>query len=50
VLAVVQYRKLLKTLKPVEIPTGYWVNFSVLVNLLLAILGLLLLGYLFSHV
>ncbi len=49
VLAVVQYRSLLKTLKPIEIPDGYWVNFAVLINLLLAILGLLLLSYLFVH-
>jgi putative membrane protein len=45
--AIVQYRKVLKTLRPVEIPDGYAVNFGVLVNLLIAILGIVLIVYLF---
>lgn len=47
VAAVVQYRRVLKTLKPIEIPNGYYVNLGVLTNLLVAILGIVLTVYLF---
>ena len=42
-----QYRKVVRSLKPVEIPDGYSVNSGPAVNLMVAALGLLLLGYLF---
>ncbi|BBP03776.1 membrane protein [Sulfuriferula plumbiphila] len=46
VLAVIQYRRVLRTLKPVEIPEGYWVNMAALSTLLLAVLGIVLSAYL----
>jgi putative membrane protein len=46
-LAIVQYRKVLKTLKPIEIPEGYRVNLGVFTNLGVALLGLALTVYLF---
>lgn len=49
-LAVVQYRKVLHTLNPNEVPQGYWVNMGVLTNLAVAVLGFILTAYLFiSH-
>jgi putative membrane protein len=45
--ATVQYRKVLRTLKPIEIPQGYAVNLGVLANLLIAVLGGVLTVYLF---
>jgi putative membrane protein len=39
VLSVVQYKHVLKTLKPVEIPEGYWVNLGTYSNLILAVFG-----------
>jgi putative membrane protein len=49
-LAVVQYRKVLHTLNPNEVPQGYWVNMGVLTNLAVAALGFILTAYLFiSH-
>ena len=47
VIAVIQYRGVLRTLKPVEIPEGYWVNTGVITNLLLAVIGLVLTVYFF---
>ena len=47
-LAAVQYRRVLRTLKPVEIPEGYWVNIGVLTNLVLAIFGVAISVYFFS--
>jgi putative membrane protein len=44
-LANVQYRKVIRGLKPVEIPDGYWVNLGVITNLALAILGIALTAY-----
>ncbi len=41
-----QYRIVIKTLSPAEIPAGYWINLGVLTNLIMAILGLALLAYL----
>lgn len=46
VLAVIQYRRVLRTLRPVEIPDGYWVNMAALSTLLLAVLGMVLSAYL----
>ena len=45
--ATAQYRKVLKTLKPNEIPDGYSVNGGPIINLLVAFLGLALVVYLF---
>ncbi|MEW6562060.1 MAG: DUF202 domain-containing protein [Pseudomonadota bacterium] len=45
-LAVIQYRTVLKTLKPIEIPDGYRVNMGVVTNLIVALLGLTLCFYL----
>lgn len=47
-LAVMQYRKVLRTLNPNEVPQGYWVNMGVLTNLAVAVLGFLLTAYLFA--
>jgi putative membrane protein len=44
-LAVVQYRRTLATLKPAEIPPRYWLNLSVVTSLAVAGLGLLLALY-----
>lgn len=46
-LSVVQYRRVLKTLKPVEVPEGYWVNMGVYTNLLLGSFGLVIIAYFF---
>jgi len=45
--STVQYREVLKTLKPIEIPEGYRVNGGAIMNLLVALLGLALVVYLF---
>ncbi len=47
VLATVQYRRVLRTLKPVEIPEGYWVNMGAYTNLAVAVLGIGLILYFF---
>ncbi len=47
-LAAVQYRRVLRTLKPVEIPEGYWVNIGVFANLALAIFGVAISVYFFA--
>jgi len=46
-LAVVQFRRVLSTLKPVEIPYGYRMQPGVVVNLLVALAGVALCAYLF---
>lgn len=46
-LSTLQYRKVLKTLKPIEIPTGYRVGVGILGNLAVALLGVALTAYLF---
>lgn len=46
-LSVVQYRRVLKTLKPIEIPEGYWVNMGVYTNLLVGIMGISIICYFF---
>ncbi len=50
ILAIVQYRRILLTFKPVEIPHGYWVNLSVWSTALLAILGIVLASYLVADI
>ena len=45
VLSVLQYRSVLKTLKPVEIPEGYWVNIGTYTNVLVAACGIVIIGY-----
>jgi len=45
-LSIVQYRRSVATLRPVEIPSGYWVNLSVYVSALIGLLGLALAAYL----
>jgi putative membrane protein len=48
VLSAVQYRHVLKTFKPVEIPEGYWVNLGMVTNLILAGFGVAISIYFFS--
>ena len=45
--AIAQYRTVLRTLKPIEIPHGYRVNAGVFVNLVVTLLGIALVAYLF---
>jgi putative membrane protein len=45
--SVVQYRRVLKTLKPIEMPEGYWVNLGVYTNLLVGALGMAMIVYFF---
>jgi putative membrane protein len=45
--SVMQYRSVLKTLKPVEIPQGYWVDAGVVVNLAMATGGIAIVWYFF---
>lgn len=47
-LAAVQYKKVLKSLRPVEIPLGYFLNLSVFINLFVVILGGSMVVYLFQ--
>jgi len=47
--SVVQFRKVLSTLKPVEIPYGYRMQPGVVVNLLVALVGAALCVYLFTE-
>jgi putative membrane protein len=47
--AIGQYRTVLRTLKPVEIPKGYGVNLGVLTNFVVAALGVALTVYLYVH-
>lgn len=47
ILSVIQYRRVLATLRPVEIPEGYWVNMGAISNLLLGGAGLAMAAYLF---
>jgi putative membrane protein len=46
VLSIVQYRRSVADLRPVEIPPGYWVNLSVYAAALIAVLGIALALYL----
>jgi putative membrane protein len=45
--AVLQYRTVLRTLSPVEIPNGYLVHLGAVTNLVVAALGTALTAYLF---
>ncbi len=47
--AVAQYRNVLRTLKPIEIPEGYRVDLVMLTNLAVAALGVALTVHLFVH-
>jgi putative membrane protein len=44
-LSIVQYRRSIATLRPVEIPAGYWVNLSVYASVILGLLGVALALY-----
>jgi len=44
-LSIVQYRRSVATLRPVEIPPGYWTNLSVYASAAIGALGLLLAFY-----
>lgn len=46
-LAIRQYRTVLKTLKPIEIPEGYPINLGVFANAVVAVLGTALTVYFF---
>lgn len=46
-LSVVQFRRILKTLKPIEVPEGYWVDMGVYTNLLVGFFGLVVIVYFF---
>ncbi len=46
VLATVQYRKVLKLLRPIEIPHRYWANLSAFVTLSVAAVGVALVVHL----
>ena len=46
VLSIVQYRRSVASLRPVEIPPGYWVNLSVYASALIGVLGVALALYL----
>lgn len=50
VVSIMQYRRVLATLKPVEIPAGYRVNLGVFINIAVAMLGIALVVYLFHGV
>lgn len=41
-LSIVQYRRSVTTLRPVEIPAGYWVNLSVYASAVISLLGIAL--------
>lgn len=48
--STVQYRKVLRTLKPIEIPVGYRTEPGVITNLLVAVLGIILTVYFFQGI
>jgi putative membrane protein len=45
-LSIVQYRRSVADLRPVEVPPGYWVNLTVYANAMIGLLGLALAAYL----
>jgi putative membrane protein len=47
ILSAIQYVKVLRTFKPVEVPEGYWVNVGVFTNLILAAFGVAITLYFF---
>ncbi len=50
VFSVLQYRQVLRTLKPIEIPEGYRTDPGVITNLFVAFLGVVLMAYFFHGV
>lgn len=50
VYSTIQYRKVLKTLKPIEIPDGYRTHAGVITNLAVALLGAILSVYFFQGI
>lgn len=48
VVSTIQFRGVLKSLKPIEIPERYAVNLGVVTNLIVALLGIGLIVYLFQ--
>lgn len=50
IVAVIEYRKVLRTLKPIEIPRGYAVNLGTVANLVVALLGVVLTVYLLREI
>lgn len=47
ILTIMQFRRVLRSLTPAQIPRGYFIGLAPVTNLLMALLGLALLGYLF---
>ena len=47
-LSALQYRRAVASLRPIEIPPGYWVNMAVFMSVLIAALGLALAVYLLA--
>jgi putative membrane protein len=47
-LSVIQFKNVLRTLKPVEIPEGYWVAMGVYTNLFIGICGVAIIFYFFA--
>jgi putative membrane protein len=47
--AIAQYRTVLRTLKPAEIPEGYRTHMGIIATLAVAVLGLAISVYLFAH-
>ncbi len=47
-LSTIQYRRVLTTLRPVEIPEGYWIKLAMWTNLAVAALGITLILFLFD--
>lgn len=50
VYSTVQYRRVLRTLKPVEIPNGYRTDPGIISNLVVAVLGIALTIYFFQEI
>ncbi len=44
-----QYRKVLRQLRPIEIPHGYSVNAGPFINVVIAVMGLVLMAYMFAN-
>jgi len=49
-LSTIQYRRVLRSLRPVEIPPGYWLALPVVTNVLLMLMAILLCAYLLYSV
>lgn len=45
ILSIVQYRRTIASLRPVEIPPRYWLNLAVFASVVVSVLGLLLAFY-----